>query len=171
VLRSPTPEPAPDDQVHRISAAPHRHSDDLSMRINRYLVSMAIRTVCVVLVVVVHGPLRWLFAVGAIGLPYVAVILANASSRPRESGPEGPTARVRGSLDTGPAGGPETVTVTYTTEQITAAPSTPEPTVASSPTTVAGTVVETGAEAPVDQPVDRPADGVRGGTIPRSSTV
>ncbi len=49
----------------------------------RYLVSMLIRTVCVVLVLVVEGPLRWVFIVGAVVLPYVAVILANASgSRP-----------------------------------------------------------------------------------------
>ncbi len=51
----------------------------------RYLVSMLIRTVCVVLVLVVDGPLRWVFAVGAIVLPYIAVILANNSGQRREA--------------------------------------------------------------------------------------
>ena len=50
----------------------------------RYLISMAIRTACVVLVFVVPGPLRWVFAAGAVVLPYVAVVLANASGRRRE---------------------------------------------------------------------------------------
>ena len=74
----------PAEQVYRISAAPHSHSDDLSSRMTRYLISMAIRTACVVLAVVVDGPLRWVFAAGAIGLPYIAVVMANAGNRPRD---------------------------------------------------------------------------------------
>lgn len=57
------------------------HSDDLDQRIFRYLVSMGIRTVCVILVIVVHHPVRWVFAVGAVVLPYIAVVLANATDR------------------------------------------------------------------------------------------
>jgi hypothetical protein len=41
---------------------------------------MAIRTVCVVLAVVVDGWLRWIFIAGAVVLPYVAVLMANARS-------------------------------------------------------------------------------------------
>lgn len=144
MLHRPPQDPAPDEPVHRISAAPHRHSDDMSQRINRYLLSMAVRTVCVVLVVVVDGPLRWFFAVGAIGLPYVAVILANASSRPRDAAPQGPTARPRGSITEQAAGGPETVTVTYGTPLPPVLPATPEPPVASTPVTVSGTVLDEG---------------------------
>jgi hypothetical protein len=44
----------------------------------RYLISMAIRTVCVVLAVFVGGPMRWVFIAGAVFLPYIAVIMANA---------------------------------------------------------------------------------------------
>ena len=47
--------------------APHPHSDDLDRRINRYLISMLIRTICVVLVVVIDSPVRWVFAVGGCG--------------------------------------------------------------------------------------------------------
>ena len=65
-------------EVVSITGAPRSHSDDLDRRINRYLLSMLIRTICVVLVVVIDSPVRWVFAVGAVGLPYVAVVLANA---------------------------------------------------------------------------------------------
>jgi hypothetical protein len=77
-------------EVVSITAAPQRHSDDLDARISRYLVSMLIRTVCVVLVVVIDSPVRWLFAVGAVGLPYVAVVMANASGTRRRQGPVRP---------------------------------------------------------------------------------
>lgn len=52
--------------------------EDVGRRTHRYLVSMAIRTVCVVAAVVADGPLRWLFLAGAVFLPYIAVVLANA---------------------------------------------------------------------------------------------
>ena len=56
----------------------------MQQRAGRYLVSMGIRTLCVILVIVVPGPLRWVFAVGAIVLPYVAVVAANAAGERRE---------------------------------------------------------------------------------------
>jgi hypothetical protein len=39
---------------------------------------MSIRTLCFVLAVVVHGPLRWVFVSAALVLPYIAVVMANA---------------------------------------------------------------------------------------------
>ena len=39
---------------------------------------MTIRTVCFVLAVVVHGPMRWVFVAFALVLPYIAVVMANA---------------------------------------------------------------------------------------------
>ncbi len=51
----------------------------------RYLISMGIRTVCVVLAVIVDGPLRWLFVAGAVLLPYVAVVMANVVGEPRQT--------------------------------------------------------------------------------------
>jgi hypothetical protein len=80
VSRKPT---SPPDEVYRITAVPQAHSDDLRSRMNRYLLSMGIRTVCVVLVVIVHGPARWAFAAGALVLPYVAVVMANAARHRR----------------------------------------------------------------------------------------
>lgn len=52
--------------------------EDIDRRASRYLLSMSIRTACLVLAVLVEGPLRWVFLAGAILLPYVAVVMANA---------------------------------------------------------------------------------------------
>ena len=56
----------------------------MQQRAVRYLLSMGIRTLCVILVILVPGPLRWVFAVGAIVLPYIAVVAANAAGERRE---------------------------------------------------------------------------------------
>jgi hypothetical protein len=76
-----------DPEVYRITAAQTSHSDDQSARIGRYLLSMMIRTGCFVMVFVVHGWARWVFAVGAVFLPYVAVVFAN-SGRGRQAPPD-----------------------------------------------------------------------------------
>ena len=81
--------------VHSITGAAQAHSDDLDTRIRRYLISMAIRTICVILVLVIHSPVRWAFAVLAIVLPYVAVVMANAAgSRRRPGNPPVPITRI-----------------------------------------------------------------------------
>ena len=72
--------------VHSITDATQARSDDMDARIRRYLFSMAVRTVCVVLVLVVHNPVRWVFAVLAVILPYIAVVMANAAGNRRGSG-------------------------------------------------------------------------------------
>jgi hypothetical protein len=76
-----TPRGQGEDKVYRITGAPRSHTEDINRRINRYLVSMTIRTVCVVLIFVLHGPGRWVAAAGAIFLPWVAVMMANAADR------------------------------------------------------------------------------------------
>lgn len=53
----------------------------------RYLISMSVRTVCFVLAVAVNGPMRWVFALAAVVLPYVAVVAANAGPRRSASQP------------------------------------------------------------------------------------
>jgi hypothetical protein len=73
--------------VPSITSARPPLREDVGRRTHRYLVSMAIRTVCVVAAVLVDGPLRWVFLVGAVFLPYIAVVLANAG-RERARGPE-----------------------------------------------------------------------------------
>jgi hypothetical protein len=71
-------------EVYRITSAAGAHSADMQQRAVRYLLSMGIRTLCVILVILVPGPLRWVFAVGAIVLPYIAVVAANAAGERRE---------------------------------------------------------------------------------------
>lgn len=47
-------------------------------RMAKYVIAMSIRTVCLPVAVLVDGPARWVAALGAILLPYFAVIIANA---------------------------------------------------------------------------------------------
>lgn len=65
-------------EVHRITDAGVSLTDEQSGRTRRYLVTMAIRTACVVGAVLAPSPWRWVLAVGAVGLPYIAVVMANA---------------------------------------------------------------------------------------------
>jgi len=70
-------------QQQSITSLPRSPQDDRRSRMIRYTVAMTIRTICLVLCLVVPGWWRLLPAVGAIVLPYIAVVLANASiSRP-----------------------------------------------------------------------------------------
>ncbi len=65
-------------QVYQISGARRGVREDVNSRTRRYLVSMAIRTVCFVLAVVTNGWLRWVFIGAALVLPYLSVVFANA---------------------------------------------------------------------------------------------
>ena len=94
---------APQPEVVSITAVPRRHSDDINKRMSRYLLSMAIRTVCVVLVVVIDSPVRWVFGVGAVVLPYVAVVMANASGE-RYAPPVAPPPPPRAAIGDSPSG-------------------------------------------------------------------
>lgn len=53
-------------------------SADQSVRQRRYFISMMIRTICFILTVVLPSPYRWIALTGAVTLPYIAVIAANA---------------------------------------------------------------------------------------------
>lgn len=77
-------------EVYSITATPRSVADQQRGRRTRYLISMGIRTLCFVLAIVVSGPLRWVLLSGAIVLPYVAVVLANAGSEPQGDAPEAP---------------------------------------------------------------------------------
>jgi hypothetical protein len=78
--------------VHTVTDARRPMSEDIGYRERRYLLSMAARTACfvlsIVLVVTLQPPWQWLAIValaGAILLPYIAVIFANGGREP-ESG-------------------------------------------------------------------------------------
>ncbi len=96
--RAPRSQEPARPEVYRITSAAGAQSADMQQRAVRYLVSMGVRTVCVVLVIVVPGPLRWVFAVGAIALPYIAVVAANAAGERRQRPAPAPTPTAPASL-------------------------------------------------------------------------
>jgi hypothetical protein len=65
--------------VFPITGARRSLTEDVHQREVRYLVSMGIRTACIVAAILVpYWPLRALFIVGGLVLPYIAVVMANA---------------------------------------------------------------------------------------------
>lgn len=80
--------------MQSVTSVPESLAEEQAGRIRRYLLTMAVRTVCFVLAAVTatQGAPWWLwgsFAIAAILLPYVAVVLANAV-RPRLPGSSAP---------------------------------------------------------------------------------
>ena len=65
-------------EVYSITGAATSLTDEQGPRTRRYLISMTIRTACVLLAIIVPGWPRWAFLVGAVLLPYLAVVAANA---------------------------------------------------------------------------------------------
>ena len=61
-----------------ITSAPKSLKNDLAGRQRRYLISMIIRTICFLLTVALPSPYRWFALAGAMVLPYIAVVVANA---------------------------------------------------------------------------------------------
>lgn len=61
----------------------------------KYSIAMAIRLVCIIAIVFVRGWWMIIPAVGAIFLPYFAVVIANASTPGRRPTVEGPGTVVR----------------------------------------------------------------------------
>ena len=69
---------ARDESVHRITDAGVALSEEQSDRTRRYLIAMSVRTACFIAAVFTPPPWRWVFATGAVVLPYLAVVVANA---------------------------------------------------------------------------------------------
>jgi hypothetical protein len=81
-------------EVFRITGARAGLTEDVRGRQRRYVISMGIRTVSVILTVVlwnVERPLAWVTLVLGALLPYVAVVVANAG---RENPPAPPSSYV-----------------------------------------------------------------------------
>ena len=73
-------------QVHLVTQARRPMSEDIRYRQHRYLIMMGIRTLCflaAILMFVNHlGWLAGIPAVGAIVIPYIAVVFANGGREP-----------------------------------------------------------------------------------------
>jgi hypothetical protein len=74
------------EQVHLVTQARRPMSEDIRYRQHRYLLMMGIRTLCFAIAIVLFAAhLRWLIlvpAIGAIIIPYIAVIFANGGREP-----------------------------------------------------------------------------------------
>ena len=73
-------------QVHLVTQARRPMSEDIRYRQNRYLIMMGIRVILFAVAIILFvAHLRWLVlipAVGAIFIPYIAVIFANGGREP-----------------------------------------------------------------------------------------
>jgi len=91
----------PDGDAVRITTAATSRREEIAARQRRYVWSMALRTVCFVAAIAVGpGWLRWVLVAGAVLLPYVAVVMANASNS-RSDGFDLPDGTVRPELTSG----------------------------------------------------------------------
>jgi hypothetical protein len=74
------------EQVHLVTQARRPMSEDIRYRQSRYLIMMGIRVVCFVIALVLYVEhMRWMIlvpAVGAIFIPYIAVVFANGGREP-----------------------------------------------------------------------------------------
>jgi Flp pilus assembly protein TadB len=69
---------ADEKEIFDITSAPKALSADQASRQKRYFISMMIRTACFILTVILPSPYRWVALLGAVALPYFAVVIANA---------------------------------------------------------------------------------------------
>jgi hypothetical protein len=73
-------------QVHLVTQARKPLSEDITYRQHRYLIMMAIRTACFAVAIIMFvNHLRFLVlipAIGAVIIPYIAVIFANGGREP-----------------------------------------------------------------------------------------
>ncbi|MBF4462370.1 MULTISPECIES: DUF3099 domain-containing protein [unclassified Rathayibacter] len=72
-------------------------------RVIKYSIAMGIRMICVIALIFVHGWWQLAFAIGAIVLPYFAVVLANVGSAGESGTVERPGAVVLARPTTPPA--------------------------------------------------------------------
>ena len=84
VMRTPARRP-----VHLVTQARRPMSEDIAYRQRRYLIMMGIRAVCFVTAVIMFvNHLGWLAAfpvVGAVVIPYFAVVFANGGREPNNT--------------------------------------------------------------------------------------
>ncbi|MDQ1128434.1 DUF3099 domain-containing protein [Microbacterium sp. SORGH_AS_0888] len=74
------------------TSLPRAPRDEARSRVTKYMVMMAIRVVCFGLMVLVtpYGWYTWVFAAGAVFLPYIAVVIANVGEDVVDTAAESP---------------------------------------------------------------------------------
>lgn len=66
------------ERVQSVTTLPVAPRDERRTRVVKYAITMSIRMVCLVLMLFVQGWWLLVVGIGAVFLPYVAVVLANA---------------------------------------------------------------------------------------------
>ncbi len=95
----PVPDQGPvSGDVFNVTAAQRSLSQEQIGRTRKYLFSMAIRTGCVIAAIFIPGWPRWVLIAGAVVLPYVAVVIANAGQESDAVGDLGVVPEVQKSL-------------------------------------------------------------------------
>ena len=87
--------------VYTITGAQRGLSQEQTGRTRRYLISMGIRTGCVIAAILVPGWPKWLFLAGGVILPYLAVVIANGGRESDEPGQMGMSSPVPPALPPG----------------------------------------------------------------------
>jgi hypothetical protein len=95
-------------EVHRITSARSSLAEDIAARNKRYMLQMSTRVVCFLGAVAIEHWTRWVLLVGAVFLPYIAVVLANAG---RERGTD-PGTYIQTDVDTRALPGPPPIDAT-----------------------------------------------------------
>lgn len=70
----------PKPEVHSVTSAGLSHTDDIALRQRRYVITQSARIACVALAALlpVSLPVKGVFMVGAVMLPWFGVVMANA---------------------------------------------------------------------------------------------
>lgn len=80
LINVPTLRRRPSPGVQSATALRDSPLADRRKRMRKYTITMSVRTLCLIALVVVPDWWRYVFGVGAVVLPYIAVVLANVGS-------------------------------------------------------------------------------------------
>lgn len=103
--------------VHNVTAMPLTADEERRIRMRNYTISMAIRTLCFVSLIWVRGWWMLIPLVGAVLIPYFAVVLANARGSRRAQPVERPSSIAL--YDAGMSTGHETTFTYVNVEDVT----------------------------------------------------
>ena len=85
----------PDHEVAVVTSAQRSHSDDITLRQRRYVITQSARIACVILAALLPVSLAWkgVFMAGAVMLPWFGVVMANAGPTVNRQRPTAMVAR------------------------------------------------------------------------------
>lgn len=87
------------------TSLPRAPRDDTDARFRKYAIMMSVRVVCFLLMIFItpYGWYTWVLAIGAVFLPYVAVVIANVGSAPPPAAAQSPELAITATVTDAPA--------------------------------------------------------------------